>query len=90
LAKNKLWSCLLLPPFKAPKLRTSKLVACFRYPFSLAYVAVSYGCCCSYCSYNTRVEKEEVQAKETQEIQSQKKSVAFNIKRWRAIFIELN
>jgi hypothetical protein len=31
----------------------------FQCRFSLAYTTASYGCCCSYCSYNTRVEKEE-------------------------------
>jgi len=29
-------------------------------PFSFAYVVTNYGCCCSYCNYSTRVEKEEV------------------------------
>jgi hypothetical protein len=31
----------------------------FRCPFSLAYIVVSYGYCWSYCSYGTKVEKEE-------------------------------
>jgi len=45
--------------FLPPELRTSQLVACFQCPFSLVYTTVNYGYCCSYCSYNTKVEKEE-------------------------------
>ncbi len=31
----------------------------FRCPFPLAYAAIIYGCCCSYCSCSTKVEKEK-------------------------------
>jgi hypothetical protein len=56
--ENKLWSSKLLPPPKVSKLRTSQLVFCFRCPFSFAYTATSYGCCCSFCSYNIIIEEE--------------------------------
>ncbi len=68
--ENKFWSSLLLPPSKAPELKTSQLVTCFQCPFSLAYDAASYGCCCSYYSYSTKVEEE----KEVAAIQEYKNS----------------
>jgi hypothetical protein len=40
---------------------TQNFTACslFLVSFSFACVIASYGCCCSYCSYSTRVEKEK-------------------------------
>jgi hypothetical protein len=87
--ENMLWSSLLFPPSKAPKLRTSQLVAYFRCPFSLAYASTSYGCCCSSYSYSIRVEEKEVvvtqkhkkpASKRNPRTQSQEKFAAFNIK----------
>jgi hypothetical protein len=49
--------------FFLPKFRNSKLhsfVTCLRCPFSLVYVATSYGCCYFCCSCSIKVEKEEV------------------------------
>jgi hypothetical protein len=63
------WRCSLFPLSKALELRTSQLVACFRCPFSLAYVDASYGYCYSCCSCSTKVEKE----KEVATIQEHKK-----------------
>jgi hypothetical protein len=40
--ENKFWSSSFLPPYEAPELKTSQLVACLRCPFSLTYVAASY------------------------------------------------
>jgi len=52
----------LLAPssFRAPKLNTSQLVICFRCAFSFAYAITNYGCCCSCCSCNTKVEKNKI------------------------------
>jgi hypothetical protein len=68
-------------PLKFRNSKNSQLIACFRCPFPFAYIATSYGCCCSYCSCSTRVKKEEditstqkhknQQGKETQKTQSQ-------------------
>jgi len=57
---------LLFPPFEAPKLRISLLVAYFQCPFSLTYGGASYGCCCACSSCSIRVEKEEVGATQEQ------------------------
>jgi hypothetical protein len=62
-----MWGCITWCRF--PKLRSSQVVVCFWCPFSLSYVVASYGCYCSCCNYNIRVEKE----KEVATIQEHKK-----------------
>jgi hypothetical protein len=57
--EKNLWSSSFLIPSKALELKISQLVACFWCPFSLSYVADSYGCYCSCCSYNTWIEEEK-------------------------------
>jgi hypothetical protein len=41
------------------KLAVVAVVGFLGVPFSLAYTIANYGYCCSYCSYSTKVEKEE-------------------------------
>jgi len=54
----------------------------FRCPFSLTYIVANYGCC-SYCSYNTWVEKEKSSStnSRTQETSKQKKPKKFKTRK---------
>jgi hypothetical protein len=55
--ENKLWSSSLLPPSKTLEFITSQLVVYFQCPFSFAYIVINFGCCCSCCSYSTKIKE---------------------------------